>query len=152
MNKHLKAITVDGAVHSGNVRGLKLALRAERRRREGWSVSSVAPKLQGDELAETVAALEKAQPVVTGDLVASGRKVLADRRYAKRLREAGVSEAAADVAAFRLVGFDWIGRDYLATIYRAEGRNGHAFTFYHVPWQAAAYGDIDAGLHVVRSN
>lgn len=149
MNKHLAAIRA-GAVTKSNVIGLQKAVRADYRRARGWGVGATAPNLQGEELAETLRELHARQPLVTGDLVASGIKTLQDRRYRKRL--AKVADTLASLDAFRLCGFEFIGeRDaHLATVYLAESRLGGSFKFYHVPWQAAAYSGLDAGPHVIE--
>lgn len=146
MNKHLAAIRA-GTVTKSNVIGLKLAILADERRRMGYSVSEVAPKLQGEGLQETLRELHARQPLVTGELVASGIKTLQDRRYRKRL--AKVADTLASLDAFRLVGFELCDGSAFP-VYLAESRLGGAFTFYHVPWQAAAYSGLDAGPHVLE--
>lgn len=139
MNKHAKAIEA-GEVTRSNVIGLKKAISADNRRRQGWSVSQTAPKLRGVELSKTLGRLTVVQPRVTGELVESGRKALADRRYRSRLKKAGALDIVdSGIAGFRLVDFWTEGDAGPYPVYEAQGCNGRAFAFYHVPWQAAAY-------------
>lgn len=149
MNKHARAIEA-GEVTKTNVIGLRKAIGADNRRRNGWSVSHTAPKLRGVELSKTLGRLTVVQPRVTGELVESGRKVLTDRRYRKRLAAAGALDIVeSGIAGFRLVDFWTEGDAGPYPVYEAEGCNGRAFSFYHVPWQAAAFQGVQGGLHVV---
>ena len=138
---HLKAIK-SGEITGTTVRGLRKAITADNRRRDGWSVSQTAPKLGGDELAKVLAEMRRRAPRVVGELHASGLKVLANRRYAKRL--ASVADMIPAIASFRLVDFWEEGRT-ATPVYRAETADGRAFDFYNIAWQSG--GD---GPHVIR--
>ena len=149
MNHHLTAIE-SGTVTKTNVIGLRKAIKADYRRSRGYSVSAVSPKLAGDELESTLERLKAVEPRVTGELVDSGRKLLQDKRYRKRLER--VADIVAALDGFRLVRFDWIGRDSVMPVYRACGPNGESFLFYSVPWQTAAFEGLEGGPHIVAES
>jgi hypothetical protein len=163
--KHLAAINA-GTVTKSNVIGIRKALNAAERRHAGYSVSRVAPNVTRDELFTIGQRLRMMEPRVTGDLRASGLKLLRDPRYAKRFdeRQRGIIER--DDAEFSLMRFDWIdGHAY--PVYRImappgyhERPNGHgwrtggSFLFRALPWQAVAYGNSDeiGGPVVIEEN
>lgn len=149
MNHHLAAIE-SGTVTKTNVIGLRKAIKADYRRSRGYGESATAPKLAGDELESILERLEAVEPRVTGDLDASGRKLLTDRRYRKRLER--VADIVANLDGFRLVRFEWIGRDSIAPLYRAESSDGESFLFYSIPWQTAHYEGLEGGPHIVRES
>lgn len=149
MNHHLAAIE-SGTVTKTNVIGLRKAIKADDRRSRGYGTSATSPKLAGDELESILERLAALEPRVTGELVDSGRKLLQDRRYRKRLERVG--DIVANLDGFRLVRFDWIGRDSVAPIYRAESSDGESFLFYSIPWQTAHYEGLEGGPHIVEES
>ena len=145
--RHLAAIN-HGQVTKTNVIGIRKALNAFYRLKEGWSVSSTCPKISYDEMRELNASLEAKRPIVRGDLHASGVRLLYDRRNKKRL--AAVADKVAALCGFSLVGFVDVHRGHHVPVYEAWGNAGK-FTFYNVPWQAAlAYG-LETGPVVVQA-
>jgi hypothetical protein len=138
-NRHAVAIA-SGNVDKSNVIGLRKAINADARRSARLSVSPSSPKLQGAELAATLDLLAQREPLVRGELHASGVRLLTDKRYAKRLQP--VAEIVATLDGFRLVRFDWLDDLHCFPVYRAIGRAG-SFLFRSLPWQAVAYGRGD---------
>lgn len=145
MIDHLKDIRA-GKVTKTNVIGIRKALNADARRAMGLSVSSVAPKLRGRDLAAVERALTLHKPRVTGALHDSGLKLLRSPRYRKRL--AGVRDVIDSLESFHLVGYDRIGDHGLNSVplYMARG-NGRSFVFRNVPWQS--HGN---GPEIIREN
>jgi hypothetical protein len=136
---HLDAIKA-GEVTKTNVIGIRKAINTAWRRSRGYSVSTTAPKLTDEEVAEIEAALVKHQPKVAGDLHASGLKLLTSPRYKKRL--AGISSILDTLESFHLIGFDRIGRNGCNSVpvYKARNAMGDAFTFRNIPWQSGGDG------------
>ncbi len=146
MQRHLAAIEA-GEVTSTNVIGLRKAANHVARIRAGWSGnrSNATP----GEVDRAMAELANKEPLVRGDLHASGVRVLANRRWAKRFN--AEQQAVIDtLMGFRLVRFDHIDDTHVTPVYRAVGALG-SFLFRNVPWQAVAYGrgDIESGPVVV---
>lgn len=137
-NRHAVAI-LSGNVDKSNVIGLRKALNADARRSARLSVSPSAPHLQGAELAATVELLKR-EPLVRGELHASGVRLLTDKRYAKRLE--AVRPIIDSLHGFRLVRFDWLDDLHCFPVYRACGSAG-SFLFRALPWQAVAFGHSD---------
>lgn len=139
--KHMKAIC-GGSVEKTNIIGLRKIFNAQWRKDMGYSVSRVAPNVTAKEVADLHRALERNQPKVTGELHASGLKLLQDRRYRHRLED--VRDIIANLDCFRLIGFTEIdtgcggGNHY--PVYRAIAKDGRKFTFYNVPWQSGGDG------------
>lgn len=137
--RHAKAICGDDVTGS-TIRGLKKIFNADWRKSGHYSVSVVAPKVTPEE-AETLRELiAEKMPRITGELDASGRKLLLNRRYAKRL--APVADIIADLDCFRLIGFDDCGESAgnFIPLYRAFARDGRSFAFVNVPWQSGGNG------------
>lgn len=135
--RHGRAICGD-AVTASTVRGLKKIFNAQWRKDRGYSVSVVAPNVTAEEAATLRELIAERMPRVTGELDASGRKLLQSRRYAKRL--APVAGIIADLARFHLIGFDEINSGNHVPIFRAFDSRGRHFTFRNVPWQSGGDG------------
>lgn len=136
-NQHLAAIQ-SGRVTKSNVIGLRKAINADARRDMRLSVSSVAPKLCGAELAATLDALASNPPTVTGELHDSGLKLLRSPRYRKRLESVRDLIDAPHVR-FDLVRFEHIDSLHVVPVYRLVTFGG-SFTFRNVPWQSGGDG------------
>jgi hypothetical protein len=136
MNKHLAAIR-SGNVTKTNVIGLRKALNADARRLAGYSVSSVAPKLKGAELAAIIAELEAKEPLVRGSLHESGVRIVTGPRYAKRFDS--VRHVVDSLHGFRLVRFDDVAEVGAVPVYRAIGSAG-SFLFRVIAWQSGGDG------------
>jgi len=139
--KHLDA-TRSGTVTRGNVIGLRKLINASERKARGWSIGVTASAVSLDDLWTVEQALGENRPTVTGELDASGRKLLASPRYAKRFSEAQ-RDAIARIDHFRLVRFDRICADgtHCVPVYEVWARDAmgflyNAFAFRHVPWQS----------------
>lgn len=145
--KHLAAIK-SGNVTKTNVIGICKAINAADRRAAGWSVSSTAPNTTGAEVRELLAELDAREPLVRGDLHASGVRILTAPRWRKRLES--VAPIIDTLHGFRLVRFDYVRRaspysggtgesESIQPVYRACGSAG-SFLFMNVPWQAGGDG------------
>lgn len=136
--RHLAAIN-SGSITKTTVIGLRKALNAKARRERGYSVSRSAPNIANLEAAKLFEALASKEPVVTGDLHASGLKVLQNPRYKKRL--ANVANIVANIKEFRLVTFHETKHVSLGAtpVYRAVAPCG-SFLFKNVPWQSGGNG------------
>jgi hypothetical protein len=135
---HMAAIK-SGTITKTNVIGLRKILNASKRRYLGYSVSSTAPNYTPAEVDALENALERHKPRVTGELHASGLKLLQSPRYRKRL--ADVQAIIAKLDSFRLVRFDRIGNreENAVPVYKAcAGRK--SFTFRNIPWQSGGNG------------
>lgn len=135
---HLADIT-SGTVTKRNVIGLRKIVNADARRQRGYSVSSTCPKYTHDEVVALERALAKHEPHVTGELHASGIKLLQSPRYRKKLKD--VASIVAKLDSFRLVSFYRHGHSDLNSVpvYRAcAGRK--SFLFYNIPWQSGGNG------------
>jgi hypothetical protein len=137
--KHMRAICSD-SVEKTNIIGLRKIINAQWRKDHGYSVSRVAPKVTRQEVADLIREMEHHQPKVTGELHASGLKLLQDRRYRHRLE--GVRDIIANLDCFRLIGFIEAGEygGHHVPVYRAIAKDGRKFTFYNVPWQSGGDG------------
>lgn len=147
--KHLAAIKA-GRIDRSNVIGIKKATNAFERASAGYSNGRTSPNWTAREMQELSTAIRLVEPRVCGALHTSGMKVLRDRRYAKRWSpfERSVIDR---LNHFRLAGFMPVGRWNVVPIYRAVADFGGGFYFFHVPWQAAAYGgEVEAGPHVLQ--
>lgn len=143
--KHLDAIR-SGTVDRSNVIGLRKLINASERKARGWYTGATASAVPLDDLWTLEDALDQHRPTVTGELDASGRKLLASPRYRKRFSEAQ-REAITRIDHFRLVRFDRIGLNgvHCVPVYEvwapdARGFMGYAFTFRNVPWQSGGDG------------
>ena len=138
-NKHLEAILA-GEVTKTNVTGIRKAINAMERRREGYSTSRTSPRLTPDDVFAIEQALAEHEPVVVGELHETGLKLLRSPRYAKRLAQV---KAIVDSPAlhFKLVAFDRIGPrgEYAVPVYRAH-RGDASFLFRNIPWQSGGDG------------
>lgn len=131
--RHARAICGDNVTGS-NVRGIKKILNHVWRLEKGYSGNrSTATPEEAATIRDLIA---ERQPLVTGDLVASGIKLLQSRRYAKRL----ASYPVAQVDGFRLIGWDEIGNGNHVPIYRALIAGKPAFAFRNVAWQSGGDG------------
>jgi hypothetical protein len=139
LQRHIAAIQA-GEVERTNIIGIRKALNADARKREGFSTSATSPKISDDDLAQLMFELDRNRPKVVGALHDSGLKLLRDRRYAKRL--ADYADIIEWPSHFEL--WDWmaLGRwgQYHVPIYRLVGQNGGAFKFYNIPWQSGGNG------------
>jgi hypothetical protein len=139
MKKHMKAICSDSITKS-NVIGLRKIINAQWRKDRGYSVSRVSPNITREEVQDLIAAMDRNQPKVIGELHDSGLKLLQDRRYRKRLKS--VADVIANLDCFRLIGFQEAGEygGHHVPVYRAIAKDGSKFTFYNVPWQSGGDG------------
>lgn len=136
--RHLKAIG-SGEVTKSTVIGLRKIFNAQARKDSGWSVSSVAPKITGDEVSALDNAIATHQPRVTGELHNSGVKLLQNRRNRSRFTAEQLKIIAA-LDHFRLVGFEFYDSLHCVPLYRAFSRDGRKFLFRNVPWQSGGKG------------
>lgn len=136
--RHLTAIESD-AVTKTTVIGMRKALNAQARIDRGYSVSRTSPNITAEELSTLEKALEQLEPRVSGDLNASGLKLLQDKRYRRRFTESQLAIINA-LDHFRLVGFYWHENYHCTPLYRAVGMNGESFRFYNVAWQSGGDG------------
>ena len=136
--QHLQAIK-SGAITRTTVIGIRKAIQADNRARQGWSTSSTAPKLAGDELQAILREVRKRNPLVSMDLVTSGLRVITNRRYKRQL--ADVASIIPDVECFRLVDF-WEENGVATPVYRAETRDRRSFEFYNIAWQSGGKGPV----------
>lgn len=140
MTDHLASIKA-GVVNATTIIGLRKSINADERRRRGLSVSRVAPKLKGRDLANVERALAKAEPRVEGKWHNTGLKLLQSPRYRKRL--APVADIVANLDSFHLVGYQRINPfssvPTAVPVFRARaGRK--SFLFRNIPWQAHGNG------------
>lgn len=140
MTTHLAAIE-SGAVTKTNVIGIRKAINAMERDRNGYSLSATAPKTTIEEVFAVEEKLSEREPNVTGEFFLSGLAVLTNPRYAKRFseREHAVID---DIDVIKLVRFDRIGRrgEYAVPVFRAKGCNGDDFLYWNIPWQSGGRG------------
>lgn len=133
--RHLTAIRAD-AVTRSNVIGLRKLFSANRRRREGYTANTVVTPQEANTLLDLV---DECQPVVIGDLDATGKALLRNPRYRKRL--APVADIIAELSHFRLLGFNYLpGARTYVPYYRAVASDGRSFVFRNVPWQSGGDG------------
>ncbi len=147
--RHLNAIA-SGQVTSTNVIGIRKILNHVARLRGGWSGNrSNATPAEADAL---VAPLSEREPLVRGELHASGVRILTAKRWTKRFGEKE-SAVIATLQGFRLVRFDWTDDTHATPVFRAVGSAG-SFLFRNVPWQTVAYGngDLESGPTVVAES
>lgn len=144
MQKHLAAIQA-GEVTKTNVIGIRKALNHVDRLSRGWSGnrSCATP----EETDAVMAAIWEREPRVVGDLHDTGRKVLQNKRYRKRL--AGVQDVIDALTAFHLVDFEEVGRGYYVPVYVARSPVGE-FRFVNVPWQSGGDGPEVREVHLSR--
>ena len=135
--RHMAAIEAD-AITKSNVIGLRKIFNAEARRGAGPSTSRTAPATQEGEEDLLWRALEKEAPRVTGELHATGLKLLRSPRYTRRL--APVAPIIDSLDHFRLIGFYWLDDLHCVPTYRAVATNGRSFDFRNVPWQSGGDG------------
>lgn len=79
---HLKALA-EKVVTKTNVIGIRKLLNSTSRMSRGWSVSG-NPKGTPQQADTLLSMLRHQVPIVEGELVESGKKLLRDKRYAKR--------------------------------------------------------------------
>lgn len=140
--KHLAAVMA-GRVTKSNVIGIRKAINAAWRKTRGYSISSTAPNWSANDIAALESALSLREPLVTGELHASGMKLLQSRRYRKRWNER-TAFIISTLNRFHLVGFHRIGRDgsHCVPLYRACSTSRQSFEFINIPWQTAdAFGE-----------
>lgn len=145
MQKHLDAIAA-GSVTATNVIGLRKAANHVARLRAGWSGNrSSATQAEVDAAFD---ALAKYEPVVRGDLHASGVRLLTNKRWAKRF-DAAQTDVIRTLHGFRLVRFDLIDAAHVTPVYRACGETG-SFLFRNIPWQTVSFRpDLQSGPTVL---
>jgi hypothetical protein len=129
-----------GAVTGTNIRGIRLAINANERRRLGLSTSRTSPRLTSEELDLIEAAIDRIVPQVVGALHDSGVAVLTSRRNRKQLEK--VEAIIKDLASIHLVRFDRIGTRgaYATPVYLVLDTEGRSFMFRNVPWQSGGNG------------
>lgn len=135
--KHFDAIQRD-SVTKTNIIGIRKLLNATSRKTQGYSISCTAPKASFADADEILAAIHKTKPIVSGELHASGLRLLRNKRYKRRLQK--VAAIVADILCFRLVGFEEIDGSKWYPVYEAIAKNGARFSFYHIPWQSGGEG------------
>lgn len=137
IQKHIEAVK-SGYVTRTNVIGIRKALNAYERIKRGYSVSMTQPEMSDSELLQLSAALRDCEPVVTGQLVETGIRVLNNKRYRRQLER--VSDILPDIKQFRLIGFEYSGQCQLTPKYRAIAGNGDSFGFINPSWQSGGNG------------
>jgi len=144
VQRHRLAIA-SGIVTKTNVIGIRMAANHVARIRAGWSGnrSNATPA----EVDSIFAALAEKEPLVRGDLHASGVRIVKAKRWAKRFN-AEQTQVIATLHGFRLVRFDWTDESHCTPVFRAVGESG-SFLFRNVPWQTAAYSGGESGPVVV---
>lgn len=145
MQRHLDAIA-SGQVTATNIIGIRKAANHVARIQNGWSGSR--SNATPGEVAAAFAALAKCEPLVRGDLHASGVRTVANKRYAKRWTP-DQAQVIATLHGFRLVGFEMLGDSHHVPVFRAVGESG-SFLFRNVPWQSADALGEKSGPVVVR--
>lgn len=146
VQRHIAAIQ-SGNVTKTNVIGLRKALNHIARLEEGWSGnrSNATP----EEVAEAVAALAAREPLVRGDLHASGVRIVTSPRWWRRFNQRQ-HEVIRTLHGFRLVRFDYVDSTHVTPVFRAVGETGD-FLFRNVPWQTVAFGgEGESGPQVVN--
>jgi hypothetical protein len=139
--RHLAAIQ-SGQITKTNVIGIRKAINSAERNRHGYSERGPVIWAQVQPLLDALAVHE---PLVRGELHASGVALIASRRWRKRWTE--TQQAVIDsLHGFRLVRFDMVGnRDQKGIpVYRAVGDAG-SFLFRNIPWQSAYYTGEESG-------
>lgn len=150
LQSHKDAI-LSGEVSKTNVIGLRKALNASERERQGWGNGRTSPKDHWQDVQEVVSLLPKHRPLVVGELHDSGIEVLRNPRYRKRWTEYQQRVIAGPNVRFRLVRFDRLGDygQYAAPVYQVCRYYNNAgwprgsydsFCFRNVPWQAGGNG------------
>lgn len=134
--RHMKAI-LSGKVEKTNVIGLRKAFNHQAR--IDYGLSGNRCNVTGDEVQALENALATQKPVVKGELHDSGVKLLRNRRYKNRWSEFQ-AEVIANLDHFRLIGFDWIDNFHSVPVYKAVARDGRAFKFRNIAWQAGGDG------------
>jgi hypothetical protein len=147
MQSHLAAIE-SGNVTKTNVIGLRKALNHVARLEAGLSGNRC--NATADEVRAAVAALKRLEPLVRGELHASGVRLITSPRWRKRFN-AAESAVIASLHGFRLVRFDFIDSYQVTPVYRACGESG-SFLFRNIPWQTAHYGGHESGPEVVTES
>lgn len=141
--RHLAAIQ-SGNVTKTNVIGIRKAIKATDRRAHGYSVGVTAPKITRSQVRELQSELAAREPLVRGDLHASGVRILTALRWRKRLEP--IKPVLDTLHGFRLVRFETVEREghygrieSVQPVYRAVGTDG-SFLFMNVPWQSGGDG------------
>jgi hypothetical protein len=137
---HIDAIR-SGSVTKTNVVGLRKMLNNLERSSRGYSVSSRASLMSNDERDLILDhLLPNIRPLVIGELHDSGKRLLKNRRYEKKL--SSVYEIILDLKEFRLVGFDYVGPYgmQVTPVYRAYDSKGKSFPYCCLSWQAGGNG------------
>lgn len=136
-HRHLAAIE-SGRVTKTNIIGIRKALNNMLRIEHRLSPNRC--NVTVDQAIALHDALIRHRPIVIGEMVDSGIKVLTNRRYAKRWTE---QERAIvdDIDSFRLVGYEMFERECASyPIYSVSGCNGDSFRFINIPWQSGGNG------------
>lgn len=146
VQRHLDTIKT-GVVTKSNVIGVRKILGAAWRHDRGYSVGVTSPVVDHTDRAVLMGALAQHKPLVDAALCESGKRVLSDRRYAKRWSEQQAA-IVVGVDSFALVGFEEYAPGAFVPIYMANSLAG-GFSFYHLPWQAAMSHGLESGPHVL---
>lgn len=135
IQNHMDALR-SGMITKTNVIGMRKAINHVERVTHGWSGnrSNATPR----EVSLMLELLDKARPIVKGELHDSGLKLLRSPRYKKRMDGAHVER----IAYFRLIRFDMLGDrgQYATPVYQAIREDGSAFCFRNIPWQSGGDG------------
>jgi hypothetical protein len=136
--RHIAAIR--HTVTRSNIIGIRKALNAFHRNVNGWSISCTSPVWTYDMFRQAMDAVQRYQPVISGDMHESGIATLqrAVRRYKGRFN-AAQSAIIADIWHFRLAGWHLDDNNYYPVI-RVTARNGEWFDFINIPWQSNSNG------------
>lgn len=142
LERHLAAVE-SGVVTKTNVTGIKMLLNAAWRADRGYSSRL---KVSSDDVRPIVEAIDRVRPIVAGELVESGRKLLQSKRWRGRFTDRQREIIAADDLQFRLLRYDDVGQGNATNIpvYMAESSIG-CFAFRNIPWQTAFYCGFESG-------
>ena len=136
---HIAAIR-SGSITRTTVIGVRKAITACNKRRDGWGVSRTQADISPAQCDTACDELRRVRPVVCDELHESGLAQLRNRRYRRQLE--AVADIIADIQSFHLIGFELIGHRgvYATPIYEARDSQCRAFSFINIPWQAGGNG------------
>lgn len=136
IDKHLAAIR-SGTVTQSNIIGLRKAINADERRRQGLSTSRTCPNVTSADVFEAIDAIRLHQPRADSALTESGKARLRDKRYAKRWNDSQ-RRTIETLTHFTLCGFTEFNRSAIP-IWRVHGTSG-SFRFINPSWQSGGDG------------
>lgn len=126
LERHIAAIE-SGTVTRTNIIGIRKLYNKAQRNGGPWH-----------DIDRLQSAIERHEPMVTGEWLQSGLAVLRNKRYARRWTDA--QQRIIDTAtAIRLVDMIPCGHWQYTPAYRVESPNGH-FHYSNTPWQSGGNG------------